>query len=104
MPFEGKSLPHAHLTVTDYRARINQWLVDVQKEKKPPNAEQLAVLRFVADRVLVEFTHLHDDTRDASEPEPMRMLVHGLPRTGFYGFDSSSNPFSAGNTQCTLSM
>ena len=40
-PLQGKTLPHAELTVHDYGQQINEWFARVTREKKAPNRKQL---------------------------------------------------------------
>ena len=51
-PFEGKTMPLANLTVTDFGNKLHDWIRAVQQEKASPTAEQLDVLRAVAERIL----------------------------------------------------
>ncbi len=91
-PFAGSTLPFAFLTVREYGQKLTKWLSAVQDEEDPPTAEQMRVLRRVADRILTEFAlekegedvpaELRAGRGDDEMEEPLRGLVHGPPGTG----------------------
>lgn len=51
-PFEGKTMPLAHLTVKDFGTRVHDWIRHVQDAEGRPTAEQLDMLRAVAERTV----------------------------------------------------
>ena len=90
-PFSGKTIPWLHLSIRDYKARIESWLRNVMLEREPPTEEQMRILRKVADRVLQEFedekfgADVPEETRRSARgdcEEPLRGLIHGHPGTG----------------------
>ena len=88
-PFEGKTMPLANLTVKDFGNRVHDWIRAVQQEEESPTAEQLDVLRAVAERILQEFQldkegcMLRKDNAERQKAEePMRGFIHGGPGTG----------------------
>jgi hypothetical protein len=81
-PFQGKTMPHAELTVHDYGQRINEWFARIAAEEKAPNRKQLEVLERVRDRVLLEFRLFKegDDLKRCNadtDEEPLRGFIHG---------------------------
>ena len=91
-PFAEKTMPYAHLSLTEYGSRIDAFLRKLPMEDEPPTAEQQAILERVARRVLREFRERHSPPEVESEvaagtspeapEEPMLALVHGHPGTG----------------------
>ena len=88
-PFEGKTRPFAHLSITNYEKRMHDWLEALHQEDETPTTEQFSMLRRVSQRVLVEY-HLekegsmqgraHPDRRHLEQP--LLAFCHGCPGTG----------------------
>ena len=53
-PFAGKTQAHAHLTVTDFGKRRQDWLDGVKSDAEPPIAEQMNLCIKFSQRVLLE--------------------------------------------------
>jgi hypothetical protein len=86
-PFQGKTLPHAELTVHEYGLQINEWFARVTREKKAPNREQLVLLERVRERVLLELRLFKEGDglnrgNGGDDEEPLRAIIHGAPGTG----------------------
>ena len=91
-PYAGAMLPETCVSYKRYADKLDEWFEKINKEKEPPNPEQLNVLHKVERRLLDEieldnaFPLLKkqrklEKTSDARE-EALRGFVHGLPGTG----------------------
>ena len=75
----GKTAARASLYPRDASTNIDKWLVDVQREADAPNAEQMAILNTVAQRLKAEMAEELTDSKAESAREPLFDMVHGLP-------------------------
>ena len=82
-------MPYAHLSITDYGKRMEEWLQAIIRSEPPPEEEDVSILKEVMKRILTEFEleitgcpfKKTDSIRIQAE-EPMRGFVHGPPGTG----------------------
>ena len=85
--FKGATVASASLYGNQTAACVDQRLFDIQRrEPFAPNAEQLAVLKAVVERVKTEMREERSKdpctSRARTTNEPMLDMVHGLPVTG----------------------
>jgi len=89
LPFAGGTPGLVRMHVDLYECLIYRWFRNIQNEENPPTPEQLKVLGYVRDRVLIEYRIEHEgmdlpkgSTRREFEEEPLRGLIHGPPGSG----------------------
>ena len=91
-PFDGRTQAYATYTRIQYDERMKDWFAKLLQEEHVPNAEQLAVLKAVRDRLLTEIQLANEGPTRRNQPnkqqtddkreDPMLGLVHGYPGTG----------------------
>ena len=83
-PISGRiTKPKANVDVgIAARMDITAWLADRQREKNPPGAKQLQILRMILNRCLLEAREIRSSTVNMSDAEPLRHMIQGLPGAG----------------------
>ena len=83
-PFSGDTAPRAQLYPSKANTNLEAWFTTLMSkpQSERPNAEQLAFLRGVKERLLIEIREERARSQAKSKNEPMLDLLHGLPGTG----------------------
>ena len=64
------------------RIEVTDWLAALQRETNPPGSQQLQILRLILNRCLLEAREIRSSTINASDAEPLRHMIQGLPGAG----------------------
>ena len=82
-PYAGATAPRASCYSTTAHIGINEWIHTIQDDADArPNAEQLALLKHIVQRIQVEISEERAGTKAATTHEPIFDLVHGIPGAG----------------------
>ena len=81
-PYAGRTAARAAIFQKGAQNSIDAWMERVRKDKNPPNEQQHAFLKGLADRLKTEIIEELMNTKGNTKHEPMLDLVHGLPGTG----------------------
>ena len=83
MPYRGKTSPSATIYERGGSTQdCRHWLDGLTRRDERPNAEQLQILRDVAERVQQEWLEERADLVASTNDDPLFGLVHGLPGIG----------------------
>ena len=64
------------------RIEVAEWLAALQREENAPGEQQLQIVRLILDRCLLEAREIRGGNINASNDEPVRHMIQGLPGAG----------------------